>query len=79
MTNGDVKPVCELPLEHTTAEGPGVTVETLTIARGFWRATKQSENILACYNPEACIEGETGSDGYCSPGYTGPCEYWGGF
>ncbi|CAM9817698.1 unnamed protein product, partial [Ectocarpus sp. 12 AP-2014] len=72
MTRGDVKPVCEEPLEHTTAEGPGVTVETLTIARGYWRATNQSEIILACYNPDACIGGETGANGYCSPGYTGP-------
>ncbi|CAM9718324.1 unnamed protein product [Scytosiphon promiscuus] len=72
MTRGDVKPVCEVPLEHTTAEGPGATVETLYIARGYWRATNQSEIILACYNADACVGGETGTDGYCSPGYTGP-------
>ena len=74
ITKGDVKPVCEVPLEHTTAEGPGVTVDTLTIARGYWRATNQSEKILACYNADACIGGETGADGYCSPGYKGACE-----
>eukprot|EP00903_Cladosiphon_okamuranus_P012633 g11819.t1 len=72
MTRGDVKPVCEVPLEHTTAEGPGTTLETLTIARGHWRATNQSERILACYNADACIGGKTGSDGYCSPGHKGP-------
>ncbi|CAM9755964.1 unnamed protein product [Ectocarpus fasciculatus] len=72
ITRGDVKPVCEAPLEHTKAEGPGTTVETLTIARGHWRATNESESILACYNADACIGGETGADGYCSPGYKGP-------
>eukprot|EP00752_Nemacystus_decipiens_P008185 g7321.t1 len=72
MTSGDVKPVCEVPLEHTTAEGSGVTLETLSIARGYWRATGKSETILACYNADACIGGRTGEEGYCSPGYTGP-------
>eukprot|EP00903_Cladosiphon_okamuranus_P017290 g15932.t1 len=72
ITRGEVKPVCEEPLEHTTAVGPGVTLETLTIAGGYWRATKESEIILACYNEGACVGGQTGAEGYCSPGYKGP-------
>eukprot|EP00903_Cladosiphon_okamuranus_P017291 g15933.t1 len=72
ITRGEVKPVCEEPLEHTTAVGPGVTLETLTIAGGYWRATKESENVRACYNADACVGGQTGAEGYCSPGYKGP-------
>lgn len=74
MTRGDVKPVCEVPLEHTTAAGDGATLEMLTIARGYWRATNKSESILSCYNAGACLGGEMGADGYCSPGYKGPCK-----
>ncbi|CAM9498222.1 unnamed protein product [Ectocarpus sp. 8 AP-2014] len=70
MTRGAVKPVCKVRLEHTTAEGPGTTLETLTISSGYWRATNKSEIILACYNADACSGGETGAD--CSPGYKGP-------
>ena len=74
IERGDVRPACEAPLEHTTAIDPGTILETLNINEGFWRATNKSDNILACYNPDACSGGQTGADDFCAPGYKGPCE-----
>lgn len=69
-----VTSTCEPPLEHTAANEDNVIVETLAIDEGYWRATNESTIILACYNPDACIGGQTGADSYCAPGYNGPCE-----
>lgn len=74
IERGGVTPTCESPLEHTTASEPGVTMETLRIDKGYRRATNTSDNILACYNADACTGGVTGAEGYCASGYTGPCE-----
>eukprot|EP00903_Cladosiphon_okamuranus_P021671 g19924.t1 len=63
---------CEAPLEHTSADADGVTLETLSIDGGYWRATNQSDIILACYNTSTCSGGVTGADNYCASGYTGP-------
>ncbi|CAN0479142.1 unnamed protein product [Ectocarpus sp. 12 AP-2014] len=67
-----VTPACEAPLEHTSADEDGATLETLDIDEGFWRATNESEIILACYNADACIWGQTGADSFCAPGCKGP-------
>ncbi|CAM9114240.1 unnamed protein product [Ectocarpus sp. 8 AP-2014] len=72
MKGGNAMPACEAPLEHTTATEPGTTVETLVINEGYWRASTKSNNILACYNEEACIGGQTGAYSFCAPGYNGP-------
>ena len=48
-------------------------METLLIERGYWRATDSSETVLACYNGDACLGGETGTSDFCSQGYEGPC------
>ena len=48
-------------------------METLLIERGYWRATNSSETVLACYNGDACLGGETGTSDFCSKGYEGPC------
>eukprot|EP00903_Cladosiphon_okamuranus_P018352 g16884.t1 len=72
IARGNVVPTCEAPLENTEATQPGTTLETLDIARGYWRATNDSDNVLACYNADACIGGRTGADDFCAPGYTGP-------
>ena len=66
--------MCEAPLEHTSAEKSGATLATLRVDGGYWRATTESETVLECYNADACVGGETGSDSYCAPEYTGPCE-----
>ncbi|CAM9792296.1 unnamed protein product, partial [Ectocarpus sp. 12 AP-2014] len=44
----------------------------LNIDEGFWRATNESDSILACYNADACIGGQTGADSFCASGYKGP-------
>lgn len=75
ITEGTVTPECEAPLEHSSADTVGVTMETLSIDEGYWRATNESYRILACYNADACEGGQTGSEGYCAEGYKGPCEW----
>lgn len=67
-------PICTVQPEHTQSEGGDTTIETLNLDRGYWRATNKSDNILACYNEEACRGGLTGSASFCQPGYEGPCE-----
>ncbi|CAM9692446.1 unnamed protein product, partial [Ectocarpus sp. 12 AP-2014] len=57
IEEGEVTPTCEAPLEHTNAEEPGLTLETLNIDGGYWRTTTDSDDILACYNPDACRGG----------------------
>lgn len=74
IERGNVMPSCQASLEHTTASEPGVTLETLDIDEGYWRATNTSDKILGCYNMDACIGGVTGAESFCAPGYTGPCE-----
>lgn len=74
IENGDVTPTCEVPLEHTSADKNGLTLETLNIDEGYWRATIESVIILACFNVDACRGGETGVDLFCAAGYQGPCE-----
>lgn len=74
IEKGGITPTCAAPLEHTSASEPGVTLQTLNVSRGYWRATNTSEKILACYNEDACSGGVTGADGFCASGYTGPCE-----
>ncbi|CAM9812920.1 unnamed protein product, partial [Ectocarpus sp. 6 AP-2014] len=44
----------------------------LNIDGGYWRTTTESDNILACYNADACNGGQTGADSFCASGYTGP-------
>ncbi|CAB1120469.1 unnamed protein product [Ectocarpus sp. CCAP 1310/34] len=40
IERSDDTPVCEAPLEHTSADTDGVTFETLKVDGGFWRATQ---------------------------------------
>lgn len=60
-------------MEFVVAENDA-KLETLAVDKGYWRATKTSKEILACYNEDACLGGQTGSQGYCKEGYKGPCE-----
>ncbi|CAN0242647.1 unnamed protein product, partial [Scytosiphon promiscuus] len=55
----------------TTAEEPGTVLETLNVTQDYWRATSNSDDILACPNPDACRGGQTGAESYCTPGYSG--------
>ena len=68
-------PTCKALLDHTTTNNTGgITVETLNIEKGYWRATATSQTILACYNEDACRGGVTGAEGFCDSGYAGPCK-----
>ena len=67
-------PMCSEVVAHSTSSGGKTTLEALSIERGYWRATNSSENVLACYHPDACSGGMTGTPGYCLEGYKGPCK-----
>ncbi|CAM9881399.1 unnamed protein product [Choristocarpus tenellus] len=71
IQEGTLNPVCSSTLKHTTA-GDNVTLETLTIDKGYWRIATNSEEILPCYNADACVGGQTGSSNFCEVGYLGP-------
>eukprot|EP00752_Nemacystus_decipiens_P012585 g11145.t1 len=68
----DLVPACEGAMDHSNSSGGTVTLETLSIEPGYWRATASSTDVLACYNADACLGGVTGTDGYCLEGYEGP-------
>lgn len=63
-------------MPHATSAGGAATVRTVSIDPGFWRATPFSEEVLACYNPDACLGGVTGTAGFCLEGYSGPCGWF---
>ncbi|CAN0122023.1 unnamed protein product [Ectocarpus sp. 6 AP-2014] len=65
-------PTCSDVMDHGTSTGGNVTLETLSIDPGYWRATSSSKEILPCYNADACLGGVTGTAGYCLESYEGP-------
>lgn len=70
-----VAPMCTQVMQNAASPGGASTLETISINRGFWRATPNSTVVLACYNDKACLGGVTGTSGYCQEGYKGPCEH----
>ena len=74
VREGNIDPQCSITLEHTTSGKPGSTLNTLSVDKGYWRTTVDSDNILPCYNTAACLGGQTGSENFCSDGYKGACE-----
>ncbi|CAB1103783.1 unnamed protein product [Ectocarpus sp. CCAP 1310/34] len=73
VNDGLLVPACTEVMEHATSDGGNITLEALSIDSGYWRATESSEDILACYHPEACLGGVTATSGYRLEGYEGPC------
>ncbi|CAN0137715.1 unnamed protein product, partial [Ectocarpus fasciculatus] len=65
-------PLCSDVIPHSRSDGGLVTLETLEIDPGYWRATNSSTEVLACYNEDACAGGTTGATEYCVEGYEGP-------
>ncbi|CAN0460501.1 unnamed protein product, partial [Ectocarpus sp. 12 AP-2014] len=65
-------PTCSDVMDHGTSTGGNVTLETLSIDPGYWRATPSSKEILPCYNADACLGGVTDAAGYCLESYEGP-------
>lgn len=63
------EPSCTEAMEHSESPGgTNVTLQTLSIDKGYWRTTSDSTDILPCYNPDACTRGLTGSPGFCKSG-----------
>ncbi|CAB1107755.1 unnamed protein product [Ectocarpus sp. CCAP 1310/34] len=65
-------PKCSDALDHSNSSDGTVTLDALVIEPGNWRVTSSSQNVLECYNAEACLGGVTGSESYCLEGYEGP-------
>ncbi|CAM9468153.1 unnamed protein product [Ectocarpus sp. 6 AP-2014] len=72
FAEGSLAPICTEVMDHSTSDGGNVTLQTLSIDRGFWRASASSTEVLACYHADACLGGVTGASGYCEEGYEGP-------
>lgn len=66
-------PACADIMDHAASEGGNVTLDAISIDRGFWRATESSTEILTCYHADACLGGVTAASDYCLKGYEGPC------
>ena len=51
----------------------GMSINTLSLNKGYWRASVKSADIEQCLNEEHCVGGD-GSDpsSYCAKGYKGP-------
>ena len=69
-----MSPVCSKTMENTHSPGDLTTLEMVVIDRGYWRATISGQEVLPCYNTDACLGGLTGANGFCLKGYEGPCE-----
>ena len=67
-------PICTQVMEHATSSGGATTLPTVSIDRGFWRATSTNRDVRPCYRADACLGGVTASSGYCRNGYEGQCE-----
>ncbi|CAM9651378.1 unnamed protein product [Ectocarpus fasciculatus] len=72
LNEGILVPTCTEVMAHATSDGGNITLEALSIDSGYWRATESSEEVLACYNADACLGGVTATSGYCLEGYEGP-------
>ena len=67
-------PVCAETMENSYSPGGLTTLDLVSINPGYWRATAFSEEVLACYNADACLGGLTGAPDFCLDGYEGPCK-----
>ncbi|CAN0346271.1 unnamed protein product, partial [Ectocarpus sp. 12 AP-2014] len=69
---GLVGPACSEVMAHSTSAGGSTTLQEVSIDRGYWRATSVSEEVLECFQADACLGGVTGTSRYCLEGYEGP-------
>eukprot|EP00752_Nemacystus_decipiens_P010199 g9089.t1 len=68
-SNPDSVQLCEPVMEHTTSTPVNGTLETLELARGYWRSSTTSTEIRECYETDSCVGG---TEEYCATGYDGP-------
>lgn len=66
-------PVCvDLPKGTTTASS-GTSLATISLEKGYYRTSAESQIVLECYQEDACVGGDAADD-YCASGYEGPCK-----
>lgn len=65
---------CTTMIDHAKSGTVTTTIEGVIVEPGYWRASSQSRNVLACFNANACLGGLTGDPDFCLIGYKGPCE-----
>jgi hypothetical protein len=65
-----------------TCGNGGITVRTLPLQSGHWRESFDNDQVLKCWNTDACKGGTPAAqslgaalsrDDYCNAGYEGPC------
>ena len=74
ISDSNLDTTCSKTLEHTSANERGCTLETLLIENACWRATVKHSTIVACYNNDACLGGQTVAGNVRYGSYKGPCE-----
>ncbi|CAN0158408.1 unnamed protein product, partial [Ascophyllum nodosum] len=67
-----LSPFCSQAIKNTNSPGGLTTVELVMIDPGYWRATLSDQEVLPCYNTDACLGGLTGATDFCLEGYQGP-------
>ena len=73
ISNERETPSCQAIPSGTVATSIATTVESLTLEKGFYRTSKESDVVMECYRSEACLGGSD-PDEYCAEGYEGACE-----
>lgn len=75
------RPSCLPCMDIRVSEGlecreKGVTLFSLPLAKGYWRANTNTTIIHECLHENACAGGGivSSANDYCNPGYEGPCE-----
>lgn len=72
--NNTLVPLCTTTFAHAWSGGGATTIQEVMVDAGYWRATKDSTEVLPCYNVDACVGGITGDLKNCAMGYEGPCK-----
>ncbi|CAN0014564.1 unnamed protein product [Scytosiphon promiscuus] len=64
-------PICESAMTGVNTSGDGgVTLSELNLLSGYYRTSAESQDVLKCYQEEACVGGTDVSQ-YCREGYRG--------
>ena len=72
LNEGDKVQVCQPVFAHTTSASADGTLESLEVEPSYWRMSNTSKDVRECFRKDACVGG---TESYCAPGYTGPCEF----
>ena len=69
-----MSPFCSETMENSHSPGGLTTIELVMIDPGYWRATLSGQELLPCYNSDACLGGLTGEPDFCLESYEEPCK-----